>query len=85
MIDTKTSIIIGASAYACVRYAGVFGEFPNESHHTGTIDIKLPGGIGAHAGLRRVAEEHRERAARELRFAAIAEAAAVELEMGRAS
>jgi hypothetical protein len=73
---TKTRIIIGASAYASIAYTLTTAD----AYHIGTIDMRLPGGRGAPADLRRIAQDHRERAARELRHAAIAEAAAAELE-----
>jgi hypothetical protein len=71
-VTTKTHIIIGASAYASIAYT--------LTNHVGTIDMRLPGGRGAPADLRRIAREHRDRAARELRHAAIAESAAAELD-----
>ena len=73
-VTTKTRLIIGASAYASVSYTHT-----DEEHHIGTIDFKLPGGRGASADLLRIAEEHRQRASRELRLADIAEHAACEL------
>lgn len=74
-LHTETHIIIGSSAYACVKYSGTFGDV----FHCGTIDFKLPGGRGAPADLRRIANDHRERAIREMRYACIADAAADEL------
>lgn len=74
-VTTRTRIIIGASAYASISYT----HTTDDAHHVGTIDFKLPGGRGAPADLVRIASEHRERAARELRMADIAECAAVEL------
>ena len=74
-VTTKTRLIIGASAYASIQYTHTGGD----DHHVGTIDFKLPGGRGAPADLLRIALDHRERAARELRMADIAEHAAIEL------
>jgi hypothetical protein len=78
-VTTKTRLIIGASAYASISYTHTDGD----DHHVGTIDFRLPGGRGASADLLRIALEHRERAARELRMADIAEHAAVELTANR--
>lgn len=80
-VKTETRIIIGASAYASIKYTTDSAE----EFHCGTIDIKLPGGRGASADLRRIADEYREKAARMLRHVAICEAAAVELDMQRAA
>ena len=75
-VNTKTRIIIGASAYACIGYTiNDADEF-----RCGTIDVKLPGGRGAPADLRRLADESREKAARHMRHAAVCEAAAIELD-----
>ena len=76
-VTTKTRIIVGASAYASVAYT----HTTEDAHHVGTIDFKLPGGRGAHADLVVIATEHRERAAREIRMAEIAEHAAMELHL----
>ena len=75
-VTTKTRIIIGASAYASIAYTLTTAD----AYHVGTIDMRLPGGRGAPADLRRSAQEHSDRAARELRHAAIADAAAAELD-----
>lgn len=82
MLNVETKIIIGASAYASIKYAGTFGQFPYDAHHCGTVDMKLAPGCSASSSLMRIASEHRERAARELRYAAIAEAAATKLKVG---
>jgi hypothetical protein len=78
-VTTKTRIIIGASAYASISYTCTTAD----AHYVGTIDMKLPGGRSASADLRRIADEHRERAAREMRCAVIADNAATELEIVR--
>lgn len=75
-IATKTRIIIGASAYASVQYTIT----DSDGFHVGTIDFKLPGGRGAPADLRILAEESREKARRHMRHAALCEAAALELD-----
>lgn len=75
-VNTKTRIIIGASAYASVQYTITDGE----DFHIGTIDFKLPGGRSAPADLRRLAEESRESARRHMRHATLCEAAALELD-----
>ena len=71
-VKTQTRLILGSSAYASVTYST--GEA------LGTIDFKLPGGRGAASDLRKLACEYRDRAAREARYAAIADAAAAELD-----
>lgn len=75
-VNTQTRIIIGASAYASVQYTTTEAD----GFHIGTIDFKLPGGRGAPADLRMLAEESRENARRHMRHAAICEAAAAELD-----
>ena len=74
-LTTSTRIIIGASAYASVRYSINDGE----DIHCGTIDFLLPGGRGASADLVSIAEDNRQKAKRYLRLARIADAAAIEL------
>ena len=74
-ISTTTRIIIGASAYASVKYNMTdAGDF-----YIGTIDFKLAGGRSAIADLAIIAQEHRDKAARYLRMARIADEAAAEL------
>ena len=70
-MNTTTRIIIGANAYASVKY--------NDGLHIGTIDFLLAGGRSAVNDLAIVAQDYRTKAARYLRMARIADAAAVEL------
>jgi hypothetical protein len=81
-VTTQTRIIIGASAYASIRYTTLCADAHGiaDDFHVGTIDFKLPGGRGAAADLRRIADEEREKAARHLRHAEICESAAMELD-----
>ena len=78
-VNTSTRIIIGCSAYASVQYTITDGE----DFHIGCIDFKLPGGRGAPADLRMLAEESRQTARRHMRHAALCEAAAFELESAK--
>lgn len=75
----ETRIIRGTATYAQIKYAGTFGTFPNDAHHCGTVDFLLRASCSESDALMRVAQECREKAARALRHAAIAEAAAAEL------
>jgi hypothetical protein len=77
-IKSVRLIIGAASAYASIQYDWRNGE----DFHTGSVDFKLPGGRGAAADLRIIANEHREKAARQLRLADIADAAALAYERG---
>lgn len=70
-MNTTTRIIIGANAYASVKYS-VDG-------HIGTIDFLLAGGRSAVNDLAIVAQDYRTKAARYLRMARIADEAADEL------
>ena len=64
----KTTILIGNNAYACVK------------HDNGSMDILLSAGKSASASLRETAQEWRDKAARLLRNAGIADQAAIDLD-----
>ena len=70
-MNTTTRIIIGANAYASVKYS--------DGLHIGTIDFLLAGGRSAVNDLAIVAQDYRTKAARYLRMARIADEAADEL------
>lgn len=74
-ISTTTRIIIGASAYASVKYRMTDAR----DFYEGTIDFKLAGGRSAVADLEIIAQKHRDKAARYMRMARIADEAAAEL------
>lgn len=67
----KVTTIIGANAYACIRENGR------------AVDILLSPGRAASQSLREYAAEQRDRAARALDMADIAERAAATLESGK--
>lgn len=64
----KTTLLIGNNAYACIK------------HDNGNMDILLSAGKSASASLRETAQEWRDKAARLLRNAGIADQAAIDLE-----
>jgi len=74
-ISTTTRIIIGANAYASVKYS----IDDADGLHIGTIDFLLVGGKSAPKDLAIVAQDYRTKAARYLRMARIADAAVAEL------
>ena len=74
-MNTTTRIIIGANAYASVKYS----VDDADGLHIGTIDFPLAGGRSAVNDLAIVAQDYRTKAARYLRMACIADAAALEL------
>ena len=74
-MNTTTRIIIGANAYASVKYS----VDDADGLHIGTIDFLLAGGRSAVNDLSIVAQDYRTKAARYLRMARIADAAALEL------
>ena len=74
-MNTTTRVIIGAHAYASVKYR----VDDADGLHIGTIDFLLAGGRSAVNDLAIVAQDYRTKAARYLRMARIADAAALEL------
>jgi len=74
-MNTTTRIIIGANAYASVKYS----VDDTDGLHIGTIDFLLAGGRSAVNDLAIVAQDYRTKAARYLRMARIADEAADEL------
>jgi hypothetical protein len=74
-MNTTTRIIIGANAYASVKYS----VDDADGLHIGTIDFLLAGGRSSVNDLAIVAQDYRTKAARYLRMARIADEAADEL------